>query len=263
MDHGAAAFWYEKAAAQGNASALNNLGILHEDGLVPGSHDGTGPDVAKAKELYARALTSLGHAHALNNLGYLCTVSDQHEEAARHFRAASDKGHAEATHNLATLHENGSGRSARLARGCGAVQGRRRRRGRERRSRRWLASKRWWRRRNPRLRTCESALADKTKETERLAKELGVAKAESARLKGTIAELRVGGGSGVGRVRVRVRVPPQRTEETFAAEANLRQVLVASIEPERVQRPVRGERRDPGGSGGERRWRFERRGRRR
>ena len=53
VDHGAAAFWYEKAAAQGNASALNNLGILHEDGLVD---PGRGPDVERAKELYAEPL---------------------------------------------------------------------------------------------------------------------------------------------------------------------------------------------------------------
>ena len=72
VDHGAAAFWYEKAAAQGNASALNNHGILHEDGVVD---PGRGPDLTRARELYAGA-AALGHAHALNNLGYLCMVSD-------------------------------------------------------------------------------------------------------------------------------------------------------------------------------------------
>ena len=196
VDHGAAAFWYEKAAAQGNASALNNLGILHEDGLVPGSHDGTGPDVAKAKELYARA-ADLGHAHALNNLGYLCTVSDQHEEAARHFRAASDKGHAEATHNLATLHENGLGvrrdlREAAALYAAAAAAGEGKAVEALARVEALVAKE------ESEVENLRSALADKTKETERLAKELGVAKAESARLKGTIAELRVGGGSGSG-----------------------------------------------------------------
>ena len=222
VDHGAAAFWYEKAAAQGNASALNNLGILHEDGLVPG-HDGTGPDVAKAKELYARAAT-LGHAHALNNLGYLCTVSDQHEEAASHFRAASAKGHAEATHNLATLHENGLGvrrdlREAAALYLVAANAGEGKAVEALARVEVVLAKE------ESEVENLRSALAAKTKETERLAKELGVAKAESARLKGTIAELRVGGGSGSGSGRespLNGQKRPSLLKPTFDRSSSLR-----------------------------------------
>ena len=190
VNHGAAAFWYEKAAAQGNASALNNLGIMYEDGLVD---QRAGPDLVKAKELYARA-ASQGHDHALNNLGFVCMMSEQHEEAARHFRSASDKGNADAAHNLASLYENGLGVRRDLREAAGLYK---------------IAADAGQEkaiealgRIEPLLAAEESLVTDlrstikaKTEETERLAKELGMAKAESARLKGTIAELRLGGGS--------------------------------------------------------------------
>ena len=193
VDHGAAAFWYEKAAAQGNASALNNLGILHEDGVVD---PGRGPDLTRARELYAGA-AALGHAHALNNLGYLCMVSDAHEEAARHFRAAADKGFAEATHNLATLHENGLG-VRRDLRQAAALYKEAAGAGEAKAVEALARVEPLVAKEESEVENLRKQLADKTKETERLAKELGVAKAESTRLKGTIAELRVGGGSGSG-----------------------------------------------------------------
>lgn len=48
-DRPAALAWFEKAAAMGNAKAINYIGSFHEDGWV------VAKDLAKAAEFYARA----------------------------------------------------------------------------------------------------------------------------------------------------------------------------------------------------------------
>jgi TPR repeat protein len=57
QDFKAAAAWFAKAAAQGNASAQCNLGVLYENG------NGVAQDFKAAAEWYAKAAAS-GHAKA-------------------------------------------------------------------------------------------------------------------------------------------------------------------------------------------------------
>lgn len=49
QDYQQARYWYEKAAAQGNADAQYNLGVMYEDGI------GVPPDWEKALEWYQKA----------------------------------------------------------------------------------------------------------------------------------------------------------------------------------------------------------------
>ena len=56
--------WWEKASAQGDAEALNNLGTLYAFGR------GVSQDYAKAREWYEKAAAQ-GFATAQNQLGWL------------------------------------------------------------------------------------------------------------------------------------------------------------------------------------------------
>ena len=63
-DEKEAVIWYGKSAAQGNAAAQYNLGVLYENGR------GTHIDYAKANEWYRKASVQ-GDALAIGNLGML------------------------------------------------------------------------------------------------------------------------------------------------------------------------------------------------
>ena len=56
--------WYEKAAAQNNALAINNLAYLYDEGL------GVEQDREKARKLYLKS-ANLGEAQAMYNLGLM------------------------------------------------------------------------------------------------------------------------------------------------------------------------------------------------
>ena len=98
------------AVAQGDAEAMNQLGMLYEDGLVFDEDDTNGVDVSSwgdsdttptqhalhpkpepptslgtARRLYARA-AKLGHERAMNNLGFACAAAGDAEEAAVCFK---------------------------------------------------------------------------------------------------------------------------------------------------------------------------------
>ncbi|MDU0356395.1 tetratricopeptide repeat protein [Paraglaciecola aquimarina] len=64
QNHQLAAYWFEKAALQGDAISQNRLGKLYERGL------GVNQDLAKAKKLYRQAADQ-GHQIASINLRML------------------------------------------------------------------------------------------------------------------------------------------------------------------------------------------------
>lgn len=214
------------AAAAGDAEAINQLGILHEDGLIDlsivtkantshgGSEAGQKRDkmaehesessrheaheahTTVAKRLYARA-ARLGHERATNNLGFLCASAGEHAEAAAHFRAAAlVHGDADAAHNLGHFYETGVGvekdakEAARLYAEA-AAKGHDLARDAATR----LAAEATREDDEPPgssgAASLRRRLAAKENETARLAKDLGEAKAETTRLKGKIAELKV------------------------------------------------------------------------
>jgi uncharacterized protein len=68
QDYTQARQWYEKAAAQGHAGAMNNLGFLYENG------SGVGKDYAQARQWFEKA-AALGSNVAKNNLQRLNAIS--------------------------------------------------------------------------------------------------------------------------------------------------------------------------------------------
>ncbi len=102
----AAARWYSAAAAQGNAQAQANLGLLYLQG------NGVETNEGEAVRLFREAAEA-GNAQAQNNLGLLRVrgvgVEQDYEEAARWFGLAAEQGLAEAMRNLSILHESGFG----------------------------------------------------------------------------------------------------------------------------------------------------------
>jgi tetratricopeptide (TPR) repeat protein len=82
--------------------AMTCLGKCYEEG------QGVAKDVAEATRLY-RAAAERGHAQAQFNLGTLLYSAGDHVEAARWFRASADQGHSQACNNLAVCYDNGYG----------------------------------------------------------------------------------------------------------------------------------------------------------
>lgn len=129
---------YRKATDAGNASAMNNLGICHEDGL------GVSTSREVAARLYHEA-AALGNVHAQSNLAYLYAGQQQWSEASRWFRRAAQEGSADAMYNLGKLYEAGLGASSLAGGGGGVGRGRRARpAGRARGAGRGRALTSWW-----------------------------------------------------------------------------------------------------------------------
>ena len=101
QDFATARKWYEAAAAQGNVSAMVDLGQLHYLG------HGTPQNYARAAEWFAKAAEK-GHPRAINNLGmaYLdgMGVEMDRKKAGQYFIRAAKLGNAHAQYNLATLY---------------------------------------------------------------------------------------------------------------------------------------------------------------
>ena len=189
---------FAAAAAAGDAEAINQLGIMHEDGLVVDHSvvDHTGhTGLSEARRLYARA-ARLGHDRATNNLGFACAAAGEHAEAARHFRAAAlVHGDADAAHNLGNFYETGVGvekdlREAARLYAEAAAKGHEAARDAATR----LAAEATREDDEPPgssgAASLRRRLAAKENETARLAKDLGEAKAETTRLKTKAAELK-------------------------------------------------------------------------
>jgi hypothetical protein len=85
--------WYRKAAEQGDADALNNLGVMYDNGRgVPQDH-------AEAVKWYRKAAEQ-GFVSALNNLGVMYDlgkgVPQDHAEAYIWYSLAAAGGHKKA-----------------------------------------------------------------------------------------------------------------------------------------------------------------------
>jgi TPR repeat protein len=190
---------FASAAAAGDAEAINQLGIMHEDGLVLDEDNGVGhtghTGLSEARRLYARA-AALGHDRATNNLGFACAAAGEHALAARHFRSAAlVHGDADAAHNLGNFYETGVGvekdvREAARLYAEAAAKGHEAARDAATR----LAAEATREDDEPPgssgAASLRRRLAAKENETARLAKDLGEAKAETTRLKTKAAELK-------------------------------------------------------------------------
>lgn len=105
-DPKAAADWYQKAAAQNYAPALNNLARLYADGR------GVTQNLPKAIELWSRAAEA-GNATARFNLGVQYAngsgVKKDMKKAADYLLKAAESGLPEAQFAVASLYRDGSG----------------------------------------------------------------------------------------------------------------------------------------------------------
>jgi TPR repeat protein len=106
-DDAQAVTWYRKAAEQGNAKAQYNLGIMYANGK------GVQEDDAKAVSCYRNAAEQ-GYAHAQNNLGVAYAngqggLAKDDAQAVSWYRKAADQGDADAQTNLGAMYESGRG----------------------------------------------------------------------------------------------------------------------------------------------------------
>ena len=137
QDKGKAVEWYQKAAAQGHADALNSLNRMAEQGdakvqfILGGMYEkgiGARQDKGKAVEWYQKAAAQ-GHADALNSLNRMAEQGDakvqfilggmyerintgvQQDtgEAANWYRKAAEQGHVDAQYELGEMYEKGWG----------------------------------------------------------------------------------------------------------------------------------------------------------
>jgi TPR repeat protein len=106
QDNTQAAFWYRKAAEQGNAAAQDLLGSLYEHGL------GVPKDFAQAAIWYRKAAEQ-GDADAQSELGEFyeggAGVPADYAQAASWYRRAAEQGDAEAQLDLGLLYWAGNG----------------------------------------------------------------------------------------------------------------------------------------------------------
>ena len=106
QDYTEAAKWYRRAAAQGDAPAQFNLGVMYGNG------EGVPQDYAEAAKWYRRAAAQ-GHASARFNLGLMYGkgegVPQDYMEAAKWYRRAAAQGDAPAQFNLGVMYGNGEG----------------------------------------------------------------------------------------------------------------------------------------------------------
>lgn len=103
--HKAREIW-EKMAADGDAQAMNNLGVLYDQGR------GLEPDAGRALHWFAMAANA-GNPSGMSNYGRMLEqgrgIPANPAEAARWFDLAARRGQAEAQYNLGLLYENGRG----------------------------------------------------------------------------------------------------------------------------------------------------------
>ena len=93
--------YFQMAAKQGNAHALNNLGICYEEGRGVDVKD-----LTLAKENYLKS-AELKHASGANNLAFLLLCENKFKEAFKWFNIAMALGSVDALYNLGTMCESG------------------------------------------------------------------------------------------------------------------------------------------------------------
>ena len=98
--------WCRQAAAQGHATAQNELGNMYYNGY------GVAQNYAEALKWYRKAVAQ-GNANAQNNLGvmyyYGRGVTENDAEAVKWFRKAAEQGYVWAQNNLGWMYHNGKG----------------------------------------------------------------------------------------------------------------------------------------------------------
>jgi len=112
-----ARLYFDQAAASNYAPALNNLGVMYVNDLVPGMGD------EEALQVFSRA-AGLNYPPSLNNLGVMylnglgISEDNDYQQAERQFSSAADLGYAPAQNNLGVMHLEGWGtvQSGRIAR---------------------------------------------------------------------------------------------------------------------------------------------------
>lgn len=97
---------WERMAADGDSQAMNNLGVIYDQGA------GVEPDPGRAAHWFAQAANA-GNAAGMSNYGRILEqgrgVPANPAEAARWFDLAARKGQAEAQYNLGLMYEHGRG----------------------------------------------------------------------------------------------------------------------------------------------------------
>lgn len=97
---------WEKMAASGDSQAMNNLGVLYDQGK------GVDVDAGRAVYWFAQSANA-GNPAGMSNYGRMLEqgrgIPANPEEAARWFDQAARKGQPEAQYNLGFLYENGRG----------------------------------------------------------------------------------------------------------------------------------------------------------
>lgn len=105
-DYAQAKVWYERASANGQASADDYLGMIYEQGF------GVEKDLPRALALYHQS-AERGFKGAQYRLGTLYergkNVEQDYARAAKWYRMAADQGHAHAAGSLGVLYAKGWG----------------------------------------------------------------------------------------------------------------------------------------------------------
>ena len=108
QDYKQAVSWYQKAAENGNVSAMINLGYCYKKGK------GVFQDYEHAVSWYRKAAEN-GNADAMYNLGecyyYGYGVTLDYEHAVSWYRKAAENGNADAMYSLGYCYKNGEGLS--------------------------------------------------------------------------------------------------------------------------------------------------------
>ncbi|MBQ4834966.1 tetratricopeptide repeat protein [Pseudoalteromonas luteoviolacea] len=98
--------WYQVAAKNGSRDALNNLGMMYNNG------DGVDIDYSRAKSYFEQAV-ELGSRLSFGNLGSLYElgkgVEQDYDKAVYWYQKGVDRQDAQSMHNLGTLYSLGSG----------------------------------------------------------------------------------------------------------------------------------------------------------
>lgn len=106
LDYKKAVYWYRKAAAQGNAEAQNNLGVMYADSR------GVNEDSKQAFDWYHKAAKQ-GYAIAQFNLGVMYAngrgVNKNGKQAVHWYRKAAVQNYVSAQFNLGVMYINGQG----------------------------------------------------------------------------------------------------------------------------------------------------------
>ena len=106
QDYKNAMKWYKKAADAGNANAMNNIGIMYKNG------EGVTRDYKNAMKWYKKA-ANIGNDNAMNNIGIMYNngegVTRDYKNAMKWYKKAADAGNVYAMNNIGRMYHHGYG----------------------------------------------------------------------------------------------------------------------------------------------------------